>query len=126
MYYAHISDLNVDVLKCSSFDSTFSRALRSFELYIQGVQGTIVNIFHQRQNDFVRDKMKIVPTVLNLCKIQTPTALIDVLSLGTKAVPHDQICDYDCFIVLDQDLRNVIASAPLLLYALHVGLPTKF
>ena len=68
----------------------------------------MVNDFHERQNDFVRDKMKIVPTVLNLCKIQTPTALIDILALGTKSVPHGQICDYDYFMVLDQELKNVI------------------
>ena len=86
----------------------FFRALCSFELYIQGVQRTIVNLFHERQNDFVRGKMKIVPTVLNLCKVQTPTALIDILSIGTKSVPHGQICDYKYFVVLDQELKNVI------------------
>ena len=66
-------------------------------IYIQGVQKSIVTDFYERQNEFVRDKIKIVPSVLNLCKVETPTALIDILSLGTKAVPHGQLSDYDNF-----------------------------
>ena len=107
-YYTLVVNLNDDLLSLNEFNSTFSNVLHSFEDYIQCVQKTVVNMFHQRQNEFVREKMKIVPTVLNLCKVQTPEALISILSQGTKSVPHYQICDYNYFLVVDQELRNVI------------------
>ena len=53
--------------------------------------------------------MKIIPIVLNLCHLKITMALMNCLSLGTKTVPHDQLCDYDYFIVLNQELRNVIS-----------------
>ena len=55
-YYSFVSDLIFkDVLICGSLDSTLFRALCSFEFYIQGVQKTIVNYFHEHQNDFVKE-----------------------------------------------------------------------
>ena len=68
-----------------------------------------MNDFHKRQNTFVQEKMKIIPSVLNLSQMETPTAFVDCLSRGTKIVPHDQLCDYDYHTVMNQDLQNVIA-----------------
>ena len=108
-YYTAVSSLVCEgVYICGNLAETLCTALCSFEDYIQCVQKSIVTDFHERQSEFVKEKMKIVPSVLNLCKVKTPTALINILSLGTKAVPHGQLSDYDNFLVMDQDLRNVI------------------
>jgi hypothetical protein len=103
--YTLINDFDDSLLSVNDFNSIFSSVLSSFEHYIQGVQTTAVSMLHRCQNEFVRDKMKVVPTVLNLCKVQTPTALTDILSKGTKSVPHYQISDYNYFLVIDQDLK---------------------
>ena len=108
-YYDLVSSLvGEGVHLYSNLNDTLCSVLCSFEYYIQCVQKSIVTDFHKRQNNFVKEKMKIVPSVLNLCNLKTPTALIISLSFGTKTVPHGQLCDYDYFTVLDQDLRNEI------------------
>ena len=108
-YYNVVSSLVCEgVYLYSNLTETLCSALCSFEYYRQCVQKSIVTDFHKHQNKFVKEKMRIVPSVINLCNLKTPTALINSLSFGTKTVPHGQLCDYDYFTVLDQDLRNVI------------------
>ena len=53
--------------------------------------------------------MKILPGVLNLSPVETPMALIDCLSDGAKNVPHDQLSEYDYFVIVNQDIRNMVA-----------------
>ena len=76
LYHEMISRLVIEgVFVVANFDDTLSSAIYSFEKFIQCVQNIVVNGFHKRQNIFVQEKMKIIPSVLNLSKVETPTAL---------------------------------------------------
>jgi hypothetical protein len=91
-----------------AYHSLFAFVIESFENYIRTVQSTVISAFHRNQNEFVRNKMKVIPKILNLCKVKTPAALMKVLSMGTKSVPNNQVTDYNYFNVIDQDLKNAV------------------
>ena len=91
-----------------AYQALFDVVIESFENYIRTVQSAVISALHRNQNEFVRNKMKVVPKILNLCRVQTPAALTRILSSGTKSVPDYQVTDYNYFIVIDQDLRNAV------------------
>ena len=106
--YIYINASRVVLLSETDFETIFSNAIDSLEHYIQLVQLTVIDAFHRKQNNFVCEKMKVVPKVLNLCKVQTPAALTNILSMGTKSVPNYQVSDYNYSVIIYQCLRDVI------------------